>query len=231
MVYPVGLVKVTFRFDLLATGGIHEQAEPSIWFLADDLDLPTDWDAALLGAAQKANDSWQSFFPSSLFESSVSLQSVLATQYGTDLKTAHEQVYIDSTPWQGTASSGSLPWNNSLCISLYTYTPGTFIADARSRRGRFYLPPMSVDALADKSDGNLGAGQVSAYLDAMNSVVGAIATYDLPTTTHAMTPGVLSRKNTHLYTLTDWRGDTKMDSQRRRTKKVPASVVTTPYTV
>ena len=141
--------------------------------------------------------------------------------------TLREQRYVPPTPWVGTSTQPSLPWETSLCVSLYCYPRGTFQPNARRRRGRFYLPPMSSAVLASNNSGfvadNVAHGVLSQMhdfcRDAWQSYLGVDEAH----------LGVFSRADSTVYPVVQISLDAKIDSQRRRQNREIAGALVTPF--
>lgn len=136
--------------------------------------------------------------------------------------------------WVGTVTQG-LPFQCSLVVSTYGYTPGGFTTDAPAKRGRYYLPPFSDDAL--DGDGRMSAtqqGNVSIWTDAYLNAVqgshigGALGTDDAD----YLDIRILStRKNKAARTvgvmtpITQYRVGRVIDTQRRRRRSLDEAYV------
>jgi hypothetical protein len=144
--------------------------------------------------------------------------------------TLAEQAAVPSgTAWAGT-DPNSMPWEVAVAMSLYSYTPGTFIPHGRRRRGRCYLGPMGTSNIQGDGPGYIKTAVVTALLGefkaflhdgpGMGFVAGAPNQLDL---------GVFSRMDSHIYGLTDLRCNNKFDSQRRREKSLSQTWQTVSY--
>lgn len=218
------VVRLSHLFNLKGPSGVEDQAEFSTWWAFDDAHLPSDWNGDLQAFATGAYAAWAAHADDSVFRTSVELNSVKAAHLNASMHTQHEQEHTPSTKWAGTSTAASLPWQVSLCIGLYTYTPGSFIPDARTRRGRIYLPPMTSAVLDIPTKGTLSDSRVADTLTWINDMVLAIAAIELPSTGQGLAPGVVSRylnkvkRSTPTFNvLTDFAADGVLDSQRRRT--------------
>ena len=231
MVFDAHYVKTTLVFNQTASSAVQETAEMGLWWLPGGAGL-TDatWNAALLDLAQQVNDAWQSHVPADDFGSSLAIKEVIATRYDTSLHTEFEEVYVDSTPWAGSGGS-SLPWQVACVVGLYSYTPGTFILNARRRRGRVYLPAFAASMPADGARGALGGSQADSILTWFNAFIGQVAAHELAGSTEGSTPVVLSRMDQRGWAVTDLACDTVLDTQRRRTKSMTRSRHTLTFTV
>lgn len=225
MAFPEGTVKTTWRFGLYGPTAQVEEAEMGLWGTIDTAHPPTNWQTGLDGLSAAAYAAWTAKGFEPFFNDSVKLESVQCATYGTDGRTLHEGVHSPTTKWVGTGTDGSLPWQLAWCFSLYTYTPGSFIPDARTRRGRMYLPPFHHGVLGDDPYGQLGPGTVSTLVTKMNQLLKAVSDHELETSGHALNLGVFSRAKSHVYSITDVAGDQILDTQRRRRKsEVPVRV-------
>lgn len=220
--------RITYQFTLHGPSAPEEIAEMTLWTNWDALTEPSDWDAALLDLATQAEAGWHTNMDTASFRGSVTLDSVKAAQLNTSLHTEHEQVFVPGTPWAGDNTSASLPWQDSWCLSLYSYTPGTFIPNARNRRGRVYLPPFASSRLDVANKGTLADATVLDLLGQaklwINSLMG-IALDTMPAST-SVSLGVLSRVVNkapltipNIWELTDLAADGVIDTQRRRTRQ------------
>lgn len=229
------LVRVEYGFVLSEGSGTVESAEPSVWFLSTtNPTTDSDWNALLLELAGAAYESWHADVATEHWETSVVLASCKATHQSTSGHVLHEQVYIPGGggTWHGTSSAGSLPWQTSLCVSTYTYTRGTFIPNRRSRSGRFYTPPMSVSVLSDADSGMVSAefaadraGEIAqSWTDVMSASYTSFGAY------HPVL-GVNSRKQVAFYPVNEISVDTKLDTQRRRTKSLIPVIGVLPFPV
>jgi hypothetical protein len=158
------------------------------------------------------------------FSSAVELQQTIAGRYDTAEHVLNEQSHVSSLgDWVG-ADTHSLPWQTTMCVNIYSYTPGTFIPHNRRRRGRIYLPPMGVNALAADFSGEMVAGLTTTMLGYVKNYFQGYSS-----TAAGWTLGVLSRVASHLYTATDLTTDDKFDTQRRRVKSEPATRAVVSY--
>jgi hypothetical protein len=186
--------------------------------------IPTNWSSDLASAAAAYYTAWSSNADDAVFRTSVSLESVKLAHLDASMHTQHEGISSPGTKWVGTSTAASLPWQVALCVGLYTYTPGTFIPAARTRRGRIYLPPMTSSVLDIPTKGTLSDSRVDDTLAWVRQMLLDCEAAVLPTATVGLTPGVVSRflnkvKRTApvINGITDLAADGVLDSQRRRT--------------
>src|ERR1700749_5086537 len=217
-------VRMTFQFGLHGPAAIEEIAEFNLWSDLSSADLPDDWDAALLDLGETCYTAWGDNADEDVFRASVTLEQVKTAHLSTTLHTLHEQIYSPTTKWAGDSSNPSLPWQCSLCIGLYSYTPGSFIPNARNRRGRIYLPPMAIDVLDVATKGTLSDGRFLATLTGVAAMLHDIQASIATGTSQNWSLGVLSQvvnkvKITppNIWGLTDVVADQVIDTQRRRT--------------
>lgn len=215
--------KITMIFDLKGPSEVNDQAQFGVW---GQFNFPTGTDhpteAQLTALAAAARDEWVSGVDKADFSSAAELKTVIAAEYNADGTTRQEQrVVTDSGDWVG-SQIRSLPWECSLCVSLYSYTPGTFIPHARRRRGRYYLPPLGAGVLANNSSGQLSDDEAMTLLSDQKDWLLAVTGSSLGSGI-AWSPGVMSSVDSHLYALTDMAIDGKIDSQRRRERQQPAT--------
>lgn len=225
MAYPVDSVATTLIFSLDTGSVVSDEADITFWWGSDV--LPTtnaQWDLFLLALAQNVCDHWTATVGTNTYHTSVKLKHVKARRVGTDGKTLQEQVYVDNpaTQWKGGGTSGagaSLPWQLSQVIGLYSYTPGSFIAEPRTRRGRVFMPPYSTNALTDYDNGEMSLGfaldRITEVARTLNLVTSG--TYDAVGlgAMHPF-PVVVSRTRSLAFKVTDLAGSNKFGTQRRR---------------
>lgn len=220
MPQPADLVRLVTVFDLVNDDtSLAEIAEFSIWgqFTVPPTTSP-DWDTALGELAQGAVDLWSSNIDTGFYSHGSKLKQCRATRAGSDGHTLNEQVAAPGTPWQGSATSHSLPWANSLVVSLYTYTPGSFIAFAGRRRGRVYPPPLNVSIISATNQGTVSPTDALTYLNDFHGWLTAVVATPAGPSPNVWIPGVLSRTGNMWNHVTDLAVDTKIDTQRRREK-------------
>jgi len=184
-------------------------------------------DAELAHAAEGGYKAWDTNMDVALWGNNVRLQSVTASSYLPNGHTLAERNFVPVTPWTGQSAQKCLPWETSMCVSLYTYERGTFVVDGRQKRGRFYLPPQTAGQLENSNSGfylNDGLptllGMVKDFLiDAQKSDLG-VQIADL---------AVFSRMAGELRPVTKLYMDAKFDVQRRRQNRETAGIIGTDY--
>jgi hypothetical protein len=199
-------------------------AQFDLWASLDSSDLPSNWASSLSDAADAYYTAWTANADDSVFRTSVTLDSVKVAHMDSTIHTQHEGIHTPGSPWAGTGTGASLPWQVAFCVGVYSYTPGTFIPDARTRRGRCYLPPMTVAVLDIPTKGTVSDSRVLDTLTWFAQLISDVNTHVISGTTHAATAGVLSRRlhkaarpAPQLFSVTDVAADGVLDSQRRRT--------------
>lgn len=224
MAQPADLVKLVMVFDLVNDDtSVAEVAEFGIWgSLPVKPTTSGDWDDALAALALLAVDKWSADIDTGFYSHGGKLKQARAIRAGADGKTLNEQVAAPGTPWQGSATNHSLPWANSLCVSLYTYTPGSFIAHAGRRRGRVYPPPPNVSIISATNQGTVSPTDALTYLNDFKGWLNDVSGVVLDPTTFQWVAGVLSVTGNMWNPLTDLAIDTKVDTQRRREKSQQA---------
>lgn len=233
-----GLAEITYNFGLSNGSVAIEDASPSIWVLPTVAPISDDdWNTALLEMATAAYGGWKTNVGNGQWENSVQLSNVTARRTSTTDATLDKQVYLptDDT-WVGSETSGTLPWQTSLCISPYSYLRGSYIPNRRRRTGRFYLPPMSTNVLYAVDDGLLDPTLVATLLDELHPAWKAIQTADYSTSGLEPIFGINSRGPfkdptvlPHFFPVVQLTADNKLDSQRRRTKRLESVIATVPY--
>ena len=218
MAAPQNIFKITWTFKLLQASAAVEEAQFGIWFELGT-PAPANWDTYLEGAAQNAADAFQSTFTTSQYSNLVVFNQAIATRYQlSNLAILNEQAAAPGTAWSGSDSGASLPWQLSCCIGLYSYTPGTFIAHNRRRRGRIYLPPFAASQLDSTGPGNIKNAEATGAMEDVRQLTAAVATYEPSDPGHGCLPVVYSRAAAEVYNVTDLATDIVLDTQRRRIK-------------
>lgn len=219
MTVPLTACEMTFTFTLSQLSEAQDIAEFSIWSTDTE-----QQDPQLLDIAEGGYNSWVTHAEKANHCTGVALTSVRTRNFLENGHTLREQVFVPDTPWTGTATQPSLPWETALCISLYTYPRGSFITDGKRKRGRFYMPPFSSAVLASNDSGFIAdnvahgvLGQMHDFLrDAWQSHLGV----------DEGTLGVLSRVDGVCRPVIQISLDAKIDSQRRRQNREIAGVLT-----
>jgi hypothetical protein len=222
------LVETTYNFGLSNGSVAIENASPSVWTLSTaNPVIDADWNTTLLEQAVAAYNGWADHIDGNKWENSVELSNVTCRLTDIHDKTLLKQVYIpSSSPWVGTDTSGSLPWQCSLCVSTYSYLRGTYIPNRRRRSGRFYMPPNSISVLAFVDDGLVAPETLATWLPELHTAFKAsqIATYSA---TPAYEPILVINSRgpfkdplvePDTFAVVQLSMDNKIDTQRRRTK-------------
>lgn len=218
-------IQLTWTFDLYQGTVQQDIAEFSLWFHYGPGGSAPQSDLDFL--AQNGADAWSANVSSSNYATNVKLFTCTARIYDVAGKTLAESVAIPATAWAGSASAGALPWETSLCVSLYTYEPGTFIVNGRRRRGRYYLPPMSVAVMEAGTSGFVQNAMITGLLAEQKAFYGHLYAGAFPGTL-VVIPVVYSRKDEDLYITQYLVMDAKLDSQRRRENRETAGRIQTP---
>lgn len=206
-------IQLTWTFDLSQIAERQDIAEFSLWFKygpggsapQDDLDF----------LAQNGADAWSANVGHAIYCSNVALRSCTARIFDLAGKTLRESIQVPATDWVGSSSAKALPWETSLCISLYAYQPGTFVVNGKQKRGRYYLPPMSSQVLDASNSGFFDNGLIAATLAEQATFYSHLYAGAFPGTL-VVVPVIYSRVAQDLYTAEYLVTDAKIDSQRRR---------------
>lgn len=222
-------VKVTWKFQLRLGSADTEIAEIGVWGIAEDSPIAgSDWNTYLTALATRAAANWSSNVTAGNYSSHLRFGTCIATHYGLDGKTAYEQSVVHTPTWVGSGGN-SLPWQCAQVVGLYSYTPGTFIANARRRRGRVYLPGLSTSVLNSDGSGLMTDAAATAQMTDFNALLKSL--HHTPIVgSFAFIPAVYSRVANHLYPITDVTTDVKVDTQRRRTHQFSVNRITAQYT-
>lgn len=132
--------------------------------------------------------------------------------------------------WAGSSSSKQMPYEDSICISVYGYEPGTFDPLGRYKRGRFYLPPPASDMLAPENNGLIRSDYLEDIGNAWLTVLRELQehTYSgFPTFSPVL--GINSRTRIDFFNASWLRWDQKWDRQSRRQNKLIAPTQDFPY--
>ena len=224
MSVPVAAVELTWTFDLNQNGPKQDIAEFSLWLHNGSGATTPQSDLDFL--AQNGADSWSSRVSKSHYAATVSLRSCTARTFLANGHTLAESIKVPATAWVGGSGEPCLPWETSLCISLYAYQPGTFVVNGKRKRGRYYLPPMSTNVMAQDYSGFMDNTIFLAILNEQNSFQqGCVDGSGGPL---IVTLAVFSRVDSDLYPVLYVVGDAKIDSQRRRQNRETAGRVSIP---
>lgn len=229
MTVPSDNVYIALQFTYAGGAPTGELAQIGFWGSTGE-EIPSGdaaWNDYLTDLAGAAAAQWGDSFDDTLFAADLRFGTVKAVHYNTDGSTANEQVAVHSPAWAG-AGGNALPWTVSQVVGLYSYTPGTFIPQARRRRGRVYLPGLSIGMMASAGVGLYDVDKATTQMSSVN---------DYLTTLHAGTygdssgfvPCVFSRMASHLYPITDLTTDVKPDTQRRRLRQIDVTRLTESY--
>jgi hypothetical protein len=222
MAYPDGISVTSVQFNLSNNPIVEEMAQFDLTWRTASGDWPADVDVYLQNLGQSLWFGWQENADPSWWRGSVALAQIKARALLPNGNTKAEQVVIGDTPWVGTATSASLPWQNAFCVGLYAYEPNTFTVDGRNKRGRFYLPPFCVNRIDTANTGGLSDATVTAVLEAMQAMIAH--TVDTMADFIPTEVQVLSRKLQTPFRATWLRADGVIDTQRRRVRQEPKSV-------
>lgn len=191
---------------------------------------PLDWPQTTQKAAEIVRDKWLARMQeaASYFAPNVSLSHVDTYHLAADTGLTLDKGTAAMGPGQHWAGGGqpALPLEVALAVSLYGYTPGVFVPNRARMRGRMYLPPLNVSAMAGTNDGNRQGrvsnavhADLSAKLsDFFNDIQGmqADGSQNPLGGQDVWELGVLSRKFSEFYKVNTIRLGDVWDSQRRR---------------
>lgn len=233
MPIPEDVVRARLVFSLLQGGAIADQAVMGIHLRrVRPFPTVTDWPANVNETATKLFEKWVSNVTTANYWSpQVRLEMTEAYHLNADTgKTLDKGVQVRDAQhaWVGTSGSPSLPWECATAVSLYGYAPGSFTQNARIKRGRFYLPPMSTQVM----DGANGDGLYTSAVQTSLATVMAAFLNDVQgmTVGQGATPdywnvGILSRTQNAFTPIHTVRVGRRPDSQRRRGATLAESYV------
>ena len=229
MPVPEDCIRVHLNFDM---NGGEEIAVATFALQQDHIEgAGSNWEEVTQRAAEKVSAKWKERMPVGVvtpwFASTVRLSNV--TTYHLEAATGHtlhKGVAVEATPWKGTGGP-SLPFECSAAVSLYAYTPGSFVANRGRKRGRMYLPPLTTGAMAPDMQGVrpgvLAPGAVGPLADGLgaffNDVNQMTVGEDPLGIGSVWTLGVISRADVAFYPVTHIRLGNVLDTQRRRRNK------------
>lgn len=191
-----------------------------------------DWSVAPNVLATKVAQKWATNMTSQagLFGAAVALRDVSVYHLdATTEKTLDKGQFVlgGATTWAGSGGA-CLPFEVAVAVSLYAYTPGTFVPNRASLRGRFYLPPIDASALGNGAQaGRLGPSSQSALASALGNFANDI--HHTSADQSGDNPlggedwwslGVLSRKRGEFHRVTTLRVGDVPDVQKRRRNKL-----------
>lgn len=236
LAHPPDMMRVRLRATLWESGAEQEEAQFAFYGQrVHNTGTSTDWADNVQEVANKVRDKWNDHMTyKSAWGGDVHMDSVKVDHLNAaDGKTLDQGValFTGADAWQG-AGPKSLPWETSLCVSLFGYERGIFAANKGRRRGRFYLPPMSSGVLNDVG-GEIDStplGYISGCIhDFLNDVQGMTIGGDGVGTAPDYFNLVIMSIGTPLkplspttFPVTDVYIDSKFDSQRRRERQQPA---------
>jgi hypothetical protein len=224
-VQPDNLVKLTMQFDLNNGSAVVDHAQFGVWGQFRNSGNPSDWNAALDDLCEFALAKWIDQVPTGLFSPAAHLNGAVAGHYDNLGRLVHERkkAVASTSDWVG-GGTQSLPWQCTPCVSLYTYPRGDFVVHGKSRRGRIYLPPAAAGILGDAHSAMVTTGNCDNILNYVGGFFDELIAQTYSTTPSSWQPGVLSVVQNEFNILTQLSMDTKLDTQRRREKQLPATV-------
>jgi hypothetical protein len=224
---PEDIVRCRLVFDLTQGAQVADQAV--MGFHMKRSHTPgntTNWDADVQEIAEKIVDKWATNMTNS-GQWSRCVRLALGEVYHLDAntgRTAHKG--MASGPlrgnWTGTSDAASLPFSVACAVSLYGYDPAGFAADAKTKRGRFYLPPFQINAMGDgTSSGLFTVGHMTSLQTAVQAFLNDVHNLEVGggvagSGNDNMRLGILSRTRGTFTEVTHIRIGRAPDSQRRR---------------
>jgi len=220
-VIPNNVVRVSLLFSVfpgdwdelsMNTFHLQQQAGPSgpvpdVQYIADQV-------------AAKLTAHWSlinTFYPSGVQITAIKTYLLDATGHST----AEGTHAVPGGTLSGGGTSGSLPPEVAVALSLYSYPPGGFATQKGRKRGRLFLGPVNANwatttGRVNLSDaGDLVAGW-KAIFDDINTIESAAGRTD------PMGLVILSRTGGATYQVLHLRCDDHFDAQRRRQHQAPA---------
>lgn len=227
-VIPSDMLFIRWRFNLMVGSQAVEQAVFGLhahrFHRAGN---NTDWPADVQEVAEKCVDAWRAntagaevFFPKA-----VKADSVEVFHQSTANKVLDKGVapFSGAKTWAGTGDD-SMPFQDSVCISLYGYPPGGFVPDRKFKRGRFFLPPLS-SAQCDPA-GMISTSAQDTLSQCMGGLVNAVqgmevgSDSDSPEGADYLSAAILSVTSSAWHQVEQVGVGRVVDTQRRRRKKL-----------
>ena len=228
MALPENLLYARINFDVSYNGTPTETASigwhgTRVHFTGNTV----DWDQNLQYVANSIRDYWNDDLSAlkSRTGSVCVARDVELYQLDTAGYVAHKGVspFSGGDAWAGSAGA-TMPYQCAICVSHYAYTPGAFATNARSKRGRLYLPSPSAAILSN--DGVITPANRDAILTAWSTFMNHIQGTEFP----GVGPGpdadyfnvqILSRTMQQTFDITQLGIGLVVDTQRRRRKSIP----------
>ena len=225
MTTPMDAYYLRWNFSLNRVGTKEDIAVFGLWY--DTPGSAEYGDAQLVHCAAGGYKAWVDAMDLGYWTSAVTLESVTATTYLENGHTLHEQNWVPGTAWAGIGPAPSLPWETAMACSLYTYNRGTFVANGKRKRGRFYLPPFSASALDHSNSGYFSDANFHTFL--LNCADFLNKSQDDELGVKVGTLGVFSRADSVIRPVQQVSMDAKIDSQRRRQNRETAGYQGVPF--
>lgn len=233
--YRLNAIELTWTFTLKQGSVAQDIAEFSLWFQYGPGGSAPQSDLDFL--AQNGADAWSAQVSPNHYGTNVSLLNCTAKIFDVAGHTLRESQKTPADAWHGVATDACLPWETSLCISLYTYVPDTFVPNGRRQRGRYYLPPMVSTVLEGGNSGFVQNALLPTLLGEQVNFYGKLyagAGFD----PLVVIPIVYSRSAgkdsdpvpPEFYIVSHLVADAKIDSQRRRQNREDAGRIVQPIT-
>lgn len=194
--------------------------------------LSSEWPEMCQTAAEKVYAKWDEHMAGNAkpyFPTVVKLRDVTTYHLrATDGHAIDRGQYVPTTPWAGTQPT-SLPPQVSLAVTLQAYPQGAFVANRARFRGRMYLPPMALTAVADTAAGRAGRTHPSLQNDLGTSLRDFFSDVHRMNVSDDEGPlggedywslGVLSRKDVAIRRVEAIRLGDVFDTQRRRREQL-----------
>lgn len=217
MPFPIaGLYKVVLEFAWNAGAGGQEIQDTGFWVTAGP---PAGTPAVTCNEiAQRVASSWSTNVSTAGYSPNVSGTRVKCYHIpgGPTAKADASGESSFPSPWQNNAGV-TLPPENTLVCSLYSFAPGTFAPlKGRRRRGRMYLPTPFQGSVGNSGRATTSFQEqvLADMVDFFDGVQGALPSLEV------VTPVVCSQMDQTTYPLKFVRVGNVIDTQRRRRNRL-----------
>lgn len=217
------MIKVEWRFDLMVANVPQDIAVFTLHGHRNHTPgNVTDWPTDVTNLADGMWDAWATNVDDTYWSGGAALSEVNVYHLSTANKTLDKGVRAENgtNSWRG-ENANSLPWETSMCVSLYGYPHGTFVQEQRNKRGRFYTPPLATSVLNNDGSGAISSTRLAGFMTDMGAFLNDVQGMHIGTGPGAadyFQLAVLSVEKSYWTQVIEYGIDQVIDSQRRRRK-------------